>query len=444
MTPHRHQDKEKGLFLQPLNANKKALFPMTTIADLSQTLQTLFTTRANQLAQKTGFIQRQREVTGAGFAQALALGGLAQPNATSKQLHQQATQAGLRLSVQALDQRFTDSAVVFMRALLEAGLEQMIQSEAPAGLLPNFNGIYLTDCTRLVWGAKGVKMAVRLELQRGQIQACLTDLKQNDQKAEVVERPLPPGALHLGDLGFFKLKRFQAWSAARVCWLTRYKIGTRLSDLDGQALDLKQLLSGQTTLQRPVQVGSGKKRLKAYLVAARLPDAAFAKRQARLQEQARLDQRPLSQAQIDLARWTLYLTNVPNLTFPQAHTLARTRWQIELLFKLWKSHGQVLVSRSANPLRQQCEGYAKLLGVLVAHWTLLVAGWQRDCLGALDALRILRTHLPLLQRAFTYASHFADFLHWLRLDLQAAPRLSKRRKTPLAFQLWAAFEDSYP
>jgi len=70
------------------------------------------------------------------------------------------------------------------------------------------------------------------------------------------------------------------------------------------------------------------------------------------------------------------------LSFDQAHTLARARWQIERLFKLWKSHGHVLRSRSANPIRQQCEGDAKLRGLLVAHWTLLVSGWPQDRLGA--------------------------------------------------------------
>jgi len=55
--------------------------------------------------------------------------------------------------VQGLDQRFTASAVTFMRSLLEAGLEQVVQSAAPLVVLPRFNGVYLTDCTRLVWGA---------------------------------------------------------------------------------------------------------------------------------------------------------------------------------------------------------------------------------------------------------------------------------------------------
>lgn len=371
------------------------------------------------------------------------MGGLAHPEATRKQVHHHATQAGMRVSVQGLDQRFSPAAVAFMRGLLEVGLGEMVRSEAPTVLLPQFNGVYVTDCTRLVWGETGVKMGVRLEIQRGQLQACLTDLKQHDQKAEVVERWLPPGALHLGDLGFFKLTRFRDWNASGVSWLTRYKVGTRLHTPDGQLLDLKTVLNSPSARCIPVMVGCGRNAFAAFLLAAPLPAAALTKRFARLHEQARLDQRPLSQRQLELAHWTLYLTNVPDLTFEQAHILGRTRWQIELLFKLWKSHAQVLLSRSADPLRQQCEGYAKLLGVLIAHWTLLVAGWQQHHVGALDALRILRSHVPVLVRALTDARLFEDFFHWLRLDLDNAPRLSKRRKTPLAFQLWDVFEDSY-
>lgn len=382
-------------------------------------------------------------MTGAGFAQALVLGGLAQPEATRKQVHHQATQAGLRVSVQGLDQRFNAAATAFMRELLEAALKEMVQGEGKVVVLPQFNGVYVTDCTRLVWGQAGVKMAVRWEIQRGQLQVCLTALQQHDQKAEVVERQLPPGALHLGDLGFFKLHRFQAWSAHGVYWLTRYKVGTRLHTLDGQALDLKAILSGSERVSMPVRVGSGRHAVVAYLLAAPLTGEALNKRLCRLKEQARLDQRPTSQRQRELASWTLYLTNIPDLTFDQAHILARTRWQIELLFKLWKSHGHVLRSRSADPQRQLCEGYAKLMAVMIAHWTLLVAGWQHDRLGALDALRILRSHIPLLQRAFTYASLFPDFFHWLQLDLASAPRLAKRRKSPLAFQLWYHFEASF-
>jgi hypothetical protein len=180
------------------------------------------------------------------------------------------------------------------------------------------------------------------------------------------------------------------------------------------------------------------------LVAAPLPQAAHSQRQHRLKETARLDQRPISTRQAELATWTIYLTNIPDLNFTQAYTLACTRWQIELLFKLWKSHGQILTSRSVDPIRQHCEAYAKLLGVLLAHWLLLVTGWQHPTLGALDALRILRSYVPLLQRAVTDPNLFHTVCAWIALDLAAAPPLSKRRKAPLAFQLWQQFDLAFP
>jgi len=47
------------------------------------------------------------------------------------------------------------------------------------------------------------------------------------------------------------------------------------------------------------------------LVAAPLPSEALLKRQARLDEQARHDQRPLSKRQTDLAQWTLLVSGWP-------------------------------------------------------------------------------------------------------------------------------------
>jgi hypothetical protein len=429
--------------LEASHRQQESPISMTTIAELSEKLQQLMTGKANQVAKETGFIQRERQVTGACFAQTLVLGGMGQPEGTRKQLHQSASRSGMQVSLQGLDQRFTVRAVDFMRRMLEEGIAQMVESEVTRGILPHFKGVYLTDCTQIKWAGLGIKMAVRLELQHGALQIHLTDIQQNDQKTVIIDRHLEPGALHLADLGFFKLKRFSDWNTLGVFWLSRFKVGTIVTTLDGHELDLKQVLTGQEPIAVAVKIGK-KQPVAAFLVASPLFDEALAKRQARLKEQARLDQRPLSQRQTDLAHWTIYLSNIPDLTFPQAFILARMRWQIELLFKLWKSYAKVMISRSSDPIRQQVEGYAKLLGVLIAHWMLLVTGWQQDRLGVIDALRILQAYVPLLQRAFIYFALFADVFHWLKLDLELAPPLPMRQKTPLAFQLWRSIEALCP
>lgn len=417
---------------------------MTTITDFPEKVQELLTSVANALARECGFIQRQRQLTGAGFAQALILGSLLSPNATRREQQQHAVLAGQVISVQGLEQRVEqDSSVRFMQALLDAALQCVVTSEAGRAVLPMFKGVYLTDCTRLDGVGLGQKAGVRLELQHGQLKVALMDATAHDQTTTLLEDALPAGALHLADLGFFNLARFQQWSAQGVYWLTRYKVGTQLSQADGRRLDLGSLLAHrQDALHLPVQVGRAG--LPAYLVAVPLPPADLAQHVAHRQAQARHKQQPLSPQHQALLGWSIYLTNLPDLSAPQALALARLRWQIELLFKLWKSHAQLLTSRSAHPIRQQVETLAKLIAVLISHWLLLVTGWEHDALSPLDALRLLRTFLPALWRALPDASAFTALLLDLRAALARLSPRSSRCRSPLAFQLWRAFDYALP
>jgi len=110
-----------------------------------------------------------------------------------------------------------------------------------------------------------------------------------------------------------------------------------------------------------------------------------------------------SPASLALAAWTMLITNVPaeRLTVQEALVVARTRWQIELLFKLWKSHGRIDESRSEKPWRILCELYAKLLAMLVQHWILVVCCWcypDRSLTKAAQTIRRLAFHLACILR----------------------------------------------
>ena len=78
-----------------------------------------------------------------------------------------------------------------------------------------------------------------------------------------------------------------------------------------------------------------------------------------------------------LAAWAILITNIPAklLTLAEALVVVKVRWQIELLFKLWKSHGQVDSWRSDKPWRILCEVYAKLLAIIIQQWVLVVGCW---------------------------------------------------------------------
>ena len=77
-------------------------------------------------------------------------------------------------------------------------------------------------------------------------------------------------------------------------------------------------------------------------------------RQERLREDAKKDGKPVTEEQLYLAHWLLLITNVPikRMSMAEALILVRLRWQIELLFKLWKTYGQVDEWQTKNPWRK--------------------------------------------------------------------------------------------
>jgi hypothetical protein len=95
-----------------------------------------------------------------------------------------------------------------------------------------------------------------------------------------------------------------------------------------------------------------------------------------LPQEAAAQRRQISPAVLALAHWTVVLTNVPTalLSLEEALESGRARWQIELLFKLWKSEGQIDESTSQKPHRVLCQLDAKLVAMIVQHGVLLVSG----------------------------------------------------------------------
>ena len=89
-------------------------------------------------------------------------------------------------------------------------------------------------------------------------------------------------------------------------------------------------------------------RLPVRLLAVRVPQEVADQRRRKLREEARDKGRQVSARRLALAAWVILITNAPPelVSLEAALVLGRVRWQIELLFKLWKSHGHIDQSRS--------------------------------------------------------------------------------------------------
>jgi len=423
---------------------------MTTITELGEVIQQLLTSKADELAIKTGFIQRKRKVTGAGFAQALIFGFGSNPSCTREGVNVMAATAGMELSTPGLDKRFTGKAVYFLDSLLNEAVKEVIYSQQETrSLLSRFNGVYIGDSTvvglpealaPVFQGNNGeedaaVKVAVRWELARGSLDLWLSDGRVHDQQTGIVAHSLPAGAVQLNDLGFFNLHTFAALEAKGAYYFSRYKTGTLVYQTDGQSLDLGAFLSQQTQpCELNLQLGAI--RLPCRLLALPVPPDQLDKRHQRLKEVARKKQQPTSARSLALAGWTIYVTNLPAwlLALDEAPILAATRWQIECLFDLWKNEGKLDETRSQDPHRVLCEFYAKLLAILFQHWMVVVGCWQQFNRSLHRAFQCLR------QRAVTFVDALPDLCQ-LVAALQRAANIiaqtcqrSKRRAQPATSQ----------
>jgi hypothetical protein len=342
---------------------------MTTVADVTQALQALLTTTADLLARRTGFVQRTSKLTGAAFAQALVFGWLANPQASVEALAQAAAAVGVTISAQGLDQRFTEGAAVFLENLLARAVQTVIAADPVAiPLLERFTAVVLLDSSTVtlpaalaLWwpgcsaGTAALTLPVRYDLCRGQLSGLVVQEGRLSDRGTVLQTaPLPAGALRISDLGFFTLGVFAAMTAQGVYWLSRLVSGTAVYTLDGTRWDVLDLLTAQdaSTVELDVTLGVTQ-RLPARLRAVRVPEEVANQRRRRLRAEATRRGRTPSAAQRAWCAWTIVVTSVPPtlLSLREALVLLRARWQIELLFKLWKSHGHIDESRSANPWR---------------------------------------------------------------------------------------------
>src|SRR6266487_3889251 len=207
------------------------------------------------------------------------------------------------------------------------------------------------------------------------------------------------GSLWIADLGYWGLERLRQLRKQGVFFLMRYKDGNILW-CQQRPTDVLTLLPSEvgSRIEHVVDVGANKQVKAARLLAQRVPDHVAKQRQERLRQEAQDHGKTVSARQIALSSWTILITNVPAalLTHEQALALMRARWQIELLFKLWKQHGLLDEWTGTKPWRVLCEVYAKLLAVVVQHWFVLLSCWDDPHRSLTAVTEVLRDQVPVL------------------------------------------------
>ncbi len=225
---------------------------MTSIPQLSGILRKLFFTEAAELARVHGVIQRKRVFTGASLVQLLVFGWLKNPQGGPSYLARFAGTLGLKLSKQAIEERFTLQTAEWLLAVLRRGVQFLVCAQAvsipllqrfPAVLVEDGSTITLPASLKQVWrgcGGSGpqaaLKLTVRWDLLKGGLRGpYVQEGRHHERQSPLREQQMPPGSLWIGDLGYFSRLGLGQLIKQGVYFLLGYKEPVTLWNAKAQA-----------------------------------------------------------------------------------------------------------------------------------------------------------------------------------------------------------------
>jgi len=376
---------------------------MTIVAKVGDALQRVFGEIAELADKASKVVRRKRKFTALTLAKTFVLGFLQNPKATNEDLAQVAAQCGVQVTAQAIDQRHTAALVEFLEAVFREVIQVVVgDNRSFATILERFSSVIVLDSTTITLpgdmkdrfpgcggryggGEAALKLQTELDLRCGALSHVeIEPGRSPDNASSRKDSRHGPGSLRIADLGYFDVAVFGEMTSAGEYFLSRLHFGTIVGLLDDpdaelSAVALMSWLSEQEPgfIDQPIWL-SKEYRLSCRLIAWRLPEEQANRRRQKLRKDTlrKHGQEP-SAARLAWCDWTVLITNVPVeiLTPKEVTILYRARWQVELLFKRWKSQDIIAVLSGSTSVHQMVRFWSRLIAAVIQHWLLVGSVW---------------------------------------------------------------------
>lgn len=427
------------------------------MAVISEKLAGFFSARVEETARATKFVRRKSNISGLSFLKAMVLGFLEKPAGSLNDMAQSFLDLGVSVTPQGIDERINRFSVAFLRAIFSQALEIFkVNCPLPLSILQQFTAINIVDSSTKALpenmaeeypgcGRKGATAALKIQLVFDFLHGNLKQVelqagKAADQGYREYLKVVEGGSLTMVDLGYFCLDAFLAMANKSAYFLSRYFYPTALLDAFDERIDLVALLKKQTDHSADLSVKLGcrpKHALPCRLILLRNPAAVTEKRRRTAKEHARKRGTTLSKDYLFILGWTLFVTNAPAtmISLKHIYALYRIRWQIELIFKLWKSYcglNQILSWRKERVLT---ELYAKMIGIVILHFLLAPLripdeAWSEREVSNVRFKKLLERFAQPIKQNLSDARTLAQTLEVFLIHVQHFSLKQKRRSQP--------------
>lgn len=347
----------------------------------------------NRIALESGFVKRSTSrVTGLSF---LMMNVLDTSDGKERSLEDSGDwledNFNVSMTKQSLDERYNTYSVKFLNTCFSRILEIVNKGAVERKMDLPFSQKKITDATSFRipdclstfykgWKGQGGKAILKMHLNYDFLNGAVEDIfltggSSHDNQYKLVESAaVTPNALYMRDLGYCNSRQLKKIDNNGAYFLSRTTSNCSYYTKDEKgkyqkvdiALHLPQ--AGQTKEIEDIYIGAAKHRTKVRLILQAVPKEVVQQRLKKLNRYAsRHPKRKISENRKSMCSFNVFVSNAPaeKLPYESARLMYTIRWQIELIFKIWKSIFKIDRIKKMSIFRFECYIYSKLIAILL-------------------------------------------------------------------------------